>query len=282
MPFGNLIVYVGGGLIGLLGIINSSSNNKKSRNTEKKDYRLAEKSMFHIDGDDKINGNYNIISNEEKFIIKNMNFVFKNSDNDIFILNKDNKWLIINDNNDILYESLTNSFLFPEGNFVNISNKKQIKLKILNGSLINKYKKLHNDFNIYNIKIDENIGNLLDNKNNIFLKSKIISSCSLDCSINIKNSSYPDMNGIYKSTKFQNKYGIIFKHINNNYWLAKSISLNKQEFNTKFVWCLSDESPLDGIYYKNVFYFSHDDILRIPENNMYDINNKIINLKSDF
>ena len=282
MPFGKIIVYVGGGLLGLYGIINNSSNNNKNRNIEVKEYTLAEKSIFYIEDDDeKIKGNYNIISNEKNFIIKNMNFVFKNNKNDTFIINNNNKWVIIDNNDNVLYESLKKSFLFPEGIFINKNNKK-INLNILNQSLINKYKKLQNDYNLYNIKIDDNINNLLNNKNNIFLKSKIVSDSDINCSVYIKNSHNPKINGLYKSTNTQNKYGLIFKHVNNNYWLGKAISLNKEKFNTKYVWCLSDESPIEGIYYKNIIYFSNDDILRIPENNMYDINNNIIDLKSSF
>ena len=52
MPFEKIIVYVGGGLLGLYGIINNSSNNNKNRNIEVKEYTLAEKSIFYIEDDD--------------------------------------------------------------------------------------------------------------------------------------------------------------------------------------------------------------------------------------
>ena len=66
-----------------------------------------------------------------------------------------------------------------------------------------------------------------------------------------------DINGIYKSN-YRNKYGYVYKHSTNNYWIYNCININKNNLRIRILWCLTKEKPYEFGYLKSIICYSID------------------------
>ncbi len=260
-------------IIPLIGIKNLIYN----RHSRNKEYQLNKDDLLKIYSTNNIiNGIYSIVMKNNNYLLYNNNFIFKNRKKNVWICNYRSEWIIVTNYpfkyNDIYYTKKDkNKYIIPYGLFVNNYNKRNIIiLEIINEEKC--YQILQK-----NIKFSNK--NELQYNEKIYLKSTIFKKFKCKDTLNINNCKDININGMYISN-YKNKYGNIYKHSINNYWIYNCIEINRNTLKINILWCLTEEAPFKFGYLNNIKYFSFDQKIFRKIYNKEDYFNVVTSIKS--